>query len=118
MEKGALLAKMDIENAYKQIPINPSDFKFLGFMTNNQSSMTKHFLLASAIHAISLKEYSTSVDPNCKNQDNVHMLDDFLFIGSPNSHEYHSSWLAFYILAKNIGLPIKSEKTVTTRILL
>lgn len=31
---GALLAKTDIENAYKQIPIHPDDFELLGFMLN------------------------------------------------------------------------------------
>lgn len=29
--KGGLLAKTDLENAYKQIPIHPSDFKLLRF---------------------------------------------------------------------------------------
>ena len=29
--KGALLAKTDLENAYKQIPIYPNDFELLGF---------------------------------------------------------------------------------------
>ena len=29
--KGALLAKTDLENAYKQIPIHPNDFELLGF---------------------------------------------------------------------------------------
>lgn len=42
----------------------------------------------------------------------VHMLDDFLFIGARSSPECYSSLLAFYVLAKDIGLPIKSEKTV------
>ncbi|XP_078338392.1 uncharacterized protein LOC111105471 [Crassostrea virginica] len=30
--KGALLAKTDLENAYKQVPIHPDDFELLGFM--------------------------------------------------------------------------------------
>ena len=42
----------------------------------------------------------------------VHILDDFLFIGQPNSPEYYSSLLAFHVLAKDLGLPIKSDKTV------
>ena len=29
--KGALLAKTDLENAYKQVPIHPKDFELLGF---------------------------------------------------------------------------------------
>ena len=35
-EKGALLAKTDIENAYKQIPIHPDDFENLGCMAHGQ----------------------------------------------------------------------------------
>ena len=31
MEKGTLLAKTDLENAYKQVPIHPNDFELLGF---------------------------------------------------------------------------------------
>ena len=42
----------------------------------------------------------------------VHILDDFLFIGPSNSSECYSSLLAFHVLAKDLGLPIKSEKTV------
>lgn len=34
--KGTLLAKTDLENAYKQIPIHPSDFELLGFMIDKK----------------------------------------------------------------------------------
>lgn len=33
---GALLAKTDLENAYKQVPIYPDDFELLGFQINNE----------------------------------------------------------------------------------
>lgn len=42
----------------------------------------------------------------------VHVYDDFLFFGTPRSPDCYSSLLAFYSLAKDINLPIKSEKTV------
>ena len=44
----------------------------------------------------------------------VHILDDFLFIGPPtcNSSKCYSPLLAFHVLAKDLGFPIKSEKTV------
>lgn len=42
----------------------------------------------------------------------VHILDDFLFLSEPHSPKCYSALLAFYQLAKDIGLPIKSEKTV------
>ena len=34
--KGALLAKTDLENAYKQVPIHPDDFELLGFMVDSK----------------------------------------------------------------------------------
>ena len=34
--KGALLAKTDLENAYKQVPIHPDDFELLGFMVDGK----------------------------------------------------------------------------------
>lgn len=36
----------------------------------------------------------------------------FLFVGPPRSPDCYSSLLAFHSLAKDINLPIKSEKTV------
>ena len=36
MGKGALIAKTDLENAYKQIPIHPDEFELLGFLFDNQ----------------------------------------------------------------------------------
>lgn len=36
MGVGALLAKTDLENAYKQVPIHPDDFELLGFQINNE----------------------------------------------------------------------------------
>lgn len=42
----------------------------------------------------------------------VHILDDFLFIGLPNSSKCYSALMSFYQLAQDIGLPIKSSKTV------
>lgn len=42
----------------------------------------------------------------------VHLLDDFLFLGPPQSSSCYSSLMAFYILAKYIGLPINASKTL------
>ena len=33
---GALLAKTDLENAYKQVPVHPDDFELLGFSIDGQ----------------------------------------------------------------------------------
>ena len=55
--KGALLAKTDIENAYKQIPIHvhPDDFELLGFMAHVQYYYDKTLPFGLSVHAIYLK---------------------------------------------------------------
>lgn len=114
--KGALLAKIDIENAYKQISIHPSDFELLGFMINNQYYYDKTLPFGLSYSCNLFEKFSTALQwiltTKFGVQHCVHMLDDFLFIGAPSSPECYSSLLAFYVLAKDIGLPIKSEKTV------
>lgn len=42
--------------------------------------------------------------------DNVHILDDFLFLGPSQSSECYGALLAFHELAKDKGLPIKTKK--------
>ena len=43
--KGALLAKTDLENAYKQVPIHPNDFELLGFKLQARFTMIKLYHL-------------------------------------------------------------------------
>ena len=59
---------------------------------------------SSALHWILENKFSVS---HC-----VHVLDDFLFIGPPNSPQRYSAFMAFHVLARDICLPIKSSKTV------
>lgn len=42
----------------------------------------------------------------------VHLLDDFPFFGPPKSSSCYGLLMAFYILAKQIGLPINASKTI------
>ena len=113
---GALLAKTDLENAYKQVPVHPDDFELLGFQIHNMFYFDKTLpfglsyscnlfeKFSSALHWILENKFSVS---HC-----VHVLDDFLFIGPPNSPQCYSALMAFHVLARDICLPIKSSKTV------
>ncbi|XP_078333005.1 uncharacterized protein LOC144625574 [Crassostrea virginica] len=114
--KGALLAKTDLENAYKQIPIHPNDFELLGFQIAGLFYYDKTLPFGLSYACQLFEKFSSALQwilenkfqvPHC-----VHVLDDFLFIGPPNASVCYSSLLAFYSLAKDLNLPIKSEKTV------
>ena len=114
--KGALMAKTDIEQAFKIIPIHPSDFELLGFSHDNQFYFDKTLpfglsfscnlfeRLSQALHWIMTSHFSVG---EC-----VHILDDFLFIGPPLSTKCHSYLRNFLSLCEEIGVPIKTQKTV------
>jgi hypothetical protein len=113
---GTLLAKTDIENAFKQIPIHPSDFELLGFQFNDLYYYDKTLpfglsyscnlfeTFSSVLHWILKHKFSVA---RC-----VHVLDDFLSIGPPRSSVCYSALMSFYQLAQDIHLPVKSSKTV------
>ena len=42
----------------------------------------------------------------------INILDDFLFLGEPNTVQCYNALLSFHDLANSVGIPIKKEKTV------
>lgn len=114
--RGALLAKTDLENAYKQIPIHPNDFELLGFMIDNMYYYDKTLPFGLSYSCNLFEKFSSALQWILETKFSVihcvHILDDFLFLSEPHSPQCYSALLAFYQLAKDIGLPIKSEKTV------
>jgi hypothetical protein len=114
--RGALLAKTDLENAYKQIPIHPDDFELLGFKISDLYYYDKTLPFGLSYSCQLFEKFSSALQWILENKFQVpfcvHVLDDFLFIGPPRSSVCYSSLLAFYTLARDINLPIKSEKTV------
>ena len=81
--RGALLAKLDLESAYRMIPVHPDDHPLLGMKWREQymvnaalpfglRSAPKNFnVLADCINWIFRKQVVTS----------IHYLDDFLIVG-------------------------------------
>lgn len=86
---GTLLAKTDIENAYKQIPVHPSDFELLGFRIGNDYYYDKTLSFGLSYSCNLFERFSTALQWILENKFSVahcvHVLDDFLFIGPRNS---------------------------------
>jgi hypothetical protein len=113
---GTLLAKSDIENAYKQIPIHPDDFELLGFQIENRYYFDKTLPFGLSYSCNLFEKFSSALQWILEQKFSVrhciHVLDDFLFLGPPRSSSCYSALMSFYQLAHDIGLPIKSSKTV------
>ena len=112
---GCFMAKTDIKNAFRIIPIQPQDYNLLGIcwrgfyyydccMPMGCSSSCKTFeIFSSAIEWIAQKKLHI---------DHIlHLLDDFLIV-SP-SHDLCKQQLdLFLMLCQYLGIPMAPEKTI------
>ena len=111
--KNALLAKIDIEHAYRNIPIHPSDRRLLGMSWEGKlyvdtvlpfglRSAPKIFsALADTLEWIALREGVSKL---------IHYLDDYLTMGREGTAECSVNLSLLLELCKRLGLPLKWQK--------
>ena len=112
--RGTLLAKFDVESAYRIIPIHPNDRYLLGmqWQGNYFVDMALPFGLRSAPYIISSvadlvewvlkKQYDVSVL--------LHYLDDFHTLGPPNSHTCQRNLDTCIQQFQDWGIPLHPDK--------
>lgn len=120
--RDSLVAKADIEEAFRIIPISPVDYPKLGFMFEGRFYFDTVLPMGASSSVAIFESFSSSLQWILQHKCGVskvsHIIDDFIFVGAPNSHECQDSLNAFLQLTQKIGVPVKSSKTVlpTTRI--
>ena len=111
--RGCFLVKLDVEAAYKQIPVNPADWHLLGFKWLDRyfyervlpfglrSSCRIWELFAHALHYFLAKMGIPCV---------IHYVDDFLFVIElkPEAERFLPKVLA---LCRELGIPMADDKT-------
>ena len=124
----ALMAKTDIENAFRLLPIFPLDRCLLGFTWKSDKGVRqfnvdcclpmglsvscRYFeIFSSALQWIMEVKYGAVMS---------HTIDDFFFVGPSNSEMCGISLSRFLSICKDISIPIKEDKTVlpTTKIVI
>lgn len=84
-----LLAKMDLDSAFRLIPVHPDDHNLLGFQLNKQFYYDCTLPMEASSFCQILARFSRNLEwvarTKLKVQHMVHILDDFLFLGPPNS---------------------------------
>lgn len=114
--RNSLIAKADIEEAFCIIPISPVDYSKLGFTFQGKFYFDTVLPMGASSSVAIFESFSTSLQWILCNKLKVrfvsHIMDDFIFIGAPSSNECQSALDAFLSLTKDIGIPIKHEKTV------
>lgn len=113
--KGTLLAKCDIEDAFRLIPMAPADYPLLGFTWQDKFYYDKVLPMGASSSCRLFEDFSSALHWIMESKfgsELVHIIDDFLFIGPPNSQKCSSSVKAFMYTMKDMGVPLKMEKTI------
>lgn len=112
--KGALLAKLDVQAAYRQIPVHPDDRWLLGTRWENGVFLdaTLPFGLRSAPKIFSAVADATQwVVQTAGVHAVIHYLDDFLLVGAPASDECGQHLIQLSHIFEQLGILIAPEKT-------
>ena len=106
----------DVRGDFRLIPVHPRDHELLGYKWQSQYYFDTCLPFGCRSSPAIFEKFSTAVEriaKNCLNiPDIIHILDDFFIVGPPASDKclkYLSSFLTF---CKEVGIPIKMDKTV------
>ena len=112
---GTLMGKMDIQQAYRNVPVAPEDRRLLGMKWQGKVYIDKVLpfglrsaplifsAVADALQWIMIRHGVSWV---------VHYLDDFLTLGPGGSQECGSNMSSMFDVCMKAGLPIEPSKTV------
>ena len=110
----SLLAKIDIQEAYRIVPIHPEDRPFLGICWQGQiyADCQLPFGLSSAPAIFSaLGEALEWVLRQRGIRAVIHYLDDFLFVGRHGSTECQQALITTLATCEELGVPLAPDKT-------
>ena len=111
--RGALMAKVDVQSAYRNVPIHPEDRWLMGMLWEGglyidtalpfglRSAPKIFTAIADAVEWIARQEGVDFI---------LHYLDDFLVVGSPGSRECRNSLTTLLSVFNRLGLPVAMEK--------
>ena len=111
--KGALIAKTDIQSAYRLVPVHPSDRRWLGMRWKGQIYVDGMlpFGLRSAPKIFNAMadglEWCIS-DEGVK--DIFHYLDDFAVVGPPDSNTCQRYLSTLKRVCQDLGIPLAQDK--------
>ena len=111
-----LIAKADIKDAFRIIPIHPDDYHLLGFMWQGQYYHDKCLPMGCSTSCQTFEMFATALQWILTSKLEVrhmsHILDDFIFFGADKSSHCSLGLHAFLALAKSLNIPIRHDKTV------
>ena len=116
MGRDALLAKVDIENAFRIIPVHPSDRHLLGFSFEGEIFYDRCLPMGCRSSCAIFEAFSCAIQWIACYKLGIpgvsHILDDFIFAGPAASQITAKALDSFLHFCELCGIPIKHSKTV------
>ena len=112
---GCFLAKTDIQNAFRIIPIRPDDYNLLGMCWRGQYYYDRCMPMGCSSSCQTFEAFSTAIEWIAKRLLGIplmiHLLDDFLIV--VRSRDGCKAQLrTFLALCDYLGIPMAPEKTI------
>ena len=111
----AFLAKLDIKDAFKIIPLHPSQYNLTGFSFGGKYFYDRTLPMGCSSSCRIFEAFSTSlqwiVNSRSRTLQTVKVLDDFLFVGRTYS-ECDNLLQTLLFVCSTLGVPIAENKTV------
>ena len=111
--RGSLMAKMDIESAFRIVPVHPDDRPLLGMKWEEQLyiDLTLPFGLRSAPKVFNSIADALEWIVRARGAERTHhYLDDFIVVGAPRSGECAASLEILLETCKELGIPVAQHK--------
>jgi hypothetical protein len=102
------LGKTDVEDAFRNIVIHPSDYHLLGFTWNGLYYYDKCLSMGATSSCKIFENFSCALQWIMETKYQVtgmsHILDDFLFVGPPKSDKFQQDLDKFLTLCSKLGV--------------
>lgn len=112
---GALMAKLDIESAFRLLPLHPSSFRFMGFRFEGMYFVDRCLPMGCAVSCAYFEKFSTflhwCIADYTGHRGVAHYLDDFLFVGPGDSGACGELLSGASVLFGSLGVPVAPDKT-------
>lgn len=111
---GCFLAKTDIKNAFRIIPIRPDDYNLLGMQWRGLYYYDRCMPMGFSSSCLTFETFSSAVEWIARQKLNIdhilHLLDDFLIVAS-SAKLCQDQLNQFLSLCSYLGIPMAPEKT-------
>ena len=113
--RGCALAKTDIKNAFRLIPVSPSDYNLLGICWRDEFYVDRNLAMGLSSSCKIFEFFSSALEWIARNKLQIpgilHLLDDFLIVSNSIS-SCDNELKAFLRTCDELGVPMAPEKTV------